>query len=637
MRIIALLAMTGLAACAAPAAPSSSATGTANVDGASQEVAVDTVGDAATAGDSGSAVDAASGDVGTADTAEAGVDSATTAEAVAEDVGDAAAASPETADIAATDLGVDTQVPSDAADVAAVADAAAADAAVDDAVDAPATPDSAAASPKVKVVISTALVELASVAGKLSVACQALGDDGTAAPDPGDFVVTFEGGAATAKDSSWAFSKPGAYAAVCTSAKLGFSKVAFTVANVGLDPGLSRLAIGLGKAPALVDAVLKNASNPAVQEKALADFHKLALTMTAGLGAGSKVLLPLPKGLPTVATLQAKGVQPAADDAAFATGVTKLSAALQALHAAIKAVDPKTATEVDKVKLDAALAEVVAQHKVLAALKPSALAVREQLTALDDLLGVQLPKAAQAHALFLSKVLHAQPAAPPLPPCPGCFSLVGVAVSLGVQYALSAVPSYTSILKDLGWVIGEMVVTMTIKEVLDTQFPPTAGGPSIIAIAAMGQGAIPGSSLKIAANNFGDKPGECSVIFITPLVAKNIVDAIKLAIGGVPSLKDLKSKSVWEAAKVIKEAIDKVKEVAEFAGGLPDLATSGVVTMSSQPGSTFDNDFGVIDLGVVPKKINCGIVPKPGILYPVCAYSGGGPSFELLVIQESCK
>ncbi|MBM4344277.1 MAG: hypothetical protein FJ100_12985 [Deltaproteobacteria bacterium] len=621
-----------VAACTAPAPPAANSAASASGDVAAGDAAVGPTGDGEVSGAATPAetVQRASGDAPT-DTATAHPDAA-----VPETAADAQDANMTGPDAQADAVGAEGLAGDGAV---APADTAAETAPAPDtlAADVGGQPDAAAPSPKVKVVVSAGLVETTAFGGKLTVQCQALGDDGTAAGDPGDFVVTFSGGAATAKEGAWTFAQPGAYAAICTSAKLGYGTAPFTVASAGLDPGLSRLATGLGKAPALVKVVLDSAANVVVQEKALADFHKVALTMTAGLGTGTKVLLPLPKGLPTEAALKAKGEAAAPDDAAFAAGVAKLSAALQAVHAAVKAVDPKTATEVDKVKIDAALAVLAAQHQALAALKPSALAVREQLGALDELLGVHLPKAAQAHALFLSKVLHAQPAAPPLPPCPGCFSLVGVAVSLGVQYALSAVPSYTGILKDLGWVIGEMVVTMTIKGVLDTQFPPAAGGPSIIAISALGQGAVPGMSLKIAASNFGNNPGECSVLFITPLVAKTIVDAIKLAVGGIPSLKDLKSKSAWEAAKVIKEAVDKLKEAAEFAGGLPDFAASGVVTMASQPGSTFDNEFGVINLGVVPKKINCGIVPKPGILYPVCAYTGGGASFDLLVIQESCK
>ena len=609
------------------------------------------------AGSAASAVGSGfAGSLGDAEpTNSAATDSASQADAQAQATPDAAQVdvqteldSPAVADSALDDTPADDA----AADFAAAADAdggagldsgAALDSGADAGTDAvtadsatAADSDSNVASQSVTVVLSAGLVETASVGGVISVQCKALALDGSAAPDPGDFKVSFTGGVPTAVTGGHSFAKPGLVTAVCTSDLLGFASATFTVAHIGLDPGLSRLATGLGKAAGLADGVIQGASNPATQATALKNFHTLGLTMTAGLGQGTKVLLPLPKGLPTAAKLTAKGLVPSADDGPFKAKIAELKLALLTLQTTLAAINPKTAGEVDKLNIDSQLAMVATAAQALKALKPSALGTLAALPELDELLGVQLPKTVQVHHLFISKVFHAQPGAPALPPCPNCFSLVGFAVSLGVQYALASVPSYTSILKDLGWVIGEMVVTLTIKEVLDTQFPAVAGGPSITAVEAMGQAAIPGSPLKVLASNFGDKPGDCAVIFVTPLVAKNIVDAIKLAVGGIPSLKDLKSKSAWEAAKVVKEAVDKVKEVVEFTGGLPDLAASGVVTMPSQAGSQFDPDLAFIDLGVVPKKINCGIVPKPGILYPVCAFSGSGSSFQILVIQEKC-
>jgi len=209
-------------------------------------------------------------------------------------------------------------------------------------------------------------------------------------------------------------------------------------------------------------------------------------------------------------------------------------------------------------------------------------------------------------------------------------------VSVGVQYALSSVPSYTGFLKDMGWVIGQMVTMLVIKDLVDTQFPGVINGPSITAIYGMGQAVTPGLPMSILASGFGDQPGECSVIFLTPALSKTIVDGIKLAAGGIPKLKDLKSKSAWEAAKAIKSAIGQVKAAgALLTGGIPTMLENGIVLMPTQPGSNF-TDMGKIELGVVPKKANCGWVPQPGVLVPFCTFSGGGKSFSLLVIGKKC-
>ena len=148
----------------------------------------------------------------------------------------------------------------------------------------------------------------------------------------------------------------------------------------------------------------------------------------------------------------------------------------------------------------------------------------------------------------------------------------------------------------------------------------------------------PGLPLGVLGENFGNKPGECGVVFITPLVSKTVIDAVKLILGGVPSLKNLKSMGSWEAAKAIKSALDQLKALADFAtDAVPTLTKSGVVVMWSQKGSGLGgSDLMDVNFGVCPKKANCGWLPKPGILLPVCRTTGNGPTFKVTVIGKSC-
>jgi hypothetical protein len=354
-------------------------------------------------------------------------------------------------------------------------------------------------------------------------------------------------------------------------------------------------------------------------------------------------LLPIPKGAPALKTLQAKGLVAGADDGKWVASLDATMAALVKMQVAIGSVDPTKPSSADVIALQAAQKNVEVAVKQLGGLQPSTLAVFEHRDKIEALVGKQLAATAKAHQSLLSKGLHsAQNKPPPPPPCPNCFTLVGTMVSIGVQYALASIPTYTGLLKDMGWVIGEMAVTLLLKDIVDDQFPAQADGPSITAVSGLSVVAVtPGMPLNVLANNFGTQPGECGVVFVTPAVSKAIVDGVKLIMGGVPSFKDLKSKGSWQAAKVIKSAIDQLKGFVTLgAVTIPSIAENGVVLMSSQPGSSFASEMAMIKLGTVPKKANCGSaiiqVPKPGFFIPYCRSTGRGPSYNVTVIGKKC-
>ena len=163
-------------------------------------------------------------------------------------------------------------------------------------------------------------------------------------------------------------------------------------------------------------------------------------------------------------------------------------------------------------------------------------------------------------------------------------------------------------------------------------------GPDIVILKSNGQSVTPGMSMGLLGKDFGNKPGECGVVFITPVVAKTIIDAVKLILGGIPSLKNLKKMGAWEAAKAVKSALDQLKTVADFAtDAVPTMTKTGVVVMWTQKGSGLGgNDLQDVNLGICPQKANCGWLPKPGILLPVCKTTGNGASMKILVIGKSC-
>ncbi len=488
--------------------------------------------------------------------------------------------------------------------------------------------------------LSASVVEKKSSAGELQISCKYVDKDLKPLADPGDLEVKVNAADAKYSKGMWTFTKAGKVDVTCTSKSLNMGhQVDVLVASRGLDPAVSRMASELERGGTLVTTIIETGkkNDKAAQQKALKEFDKSGKEMWAGFAEKTRALIPHPNGMPKLAKLQAKGLKAGPDDVKWLAAVTETKAAVAAMKKAIAAVDPKKPSAADLAAIGAAQKLVDAGAAKLAKLKPSPLAVYTNLAAVDDLIGKDLAGVTRAHQLMLSKAFHHLDKTAPPPPCNGCFSLVGVMVSIGVQYVLSSIPSYTGILKDIGWQIGEMVLTLVIKDVIDDQFPPQAGGPSITAMARGSAVSVsPGYALTIMGANFGDKPGQCGVVFITPMVSKTIIDAVKLIVGGIPKLSDLKSKGAWEAAKAIKSGIDQLKAfVALTTDAIPQLAESGVVLMWSQSKSTFANPA-FIKLGVVPKKSNCGWLPKPGIMLPLCSHTGRGPSFTVTVIGKKC-
>ena len=223
--------------------------------------------------------------------------------------------------------------------------------------------------------------------------------------------------------------------------------------------------------------------------------------------------------------------------------------------------------------------------------------------------------------------------------CNGCFSIAGLAASVAVQYALDAVPTYNKLLKDAGWAIGQMTVMLTIQKFVDSKFKG-GSGPQIDSVVALGQGVVPGNKLSVMGSGFGSAPGECGVIFLTPALSASVIDSLKIAAKGIPSVSQIKAKTAWQAAKIVKDAIDQFIGTAKLLTGLPETLANGVVIMPSQPKSQLGSGLAVMELGVVPKKAHCksGLiaVPQPGILIPTCKTTGTGKSHSVLVIAVKC-
>jgi len=212
---------------------------------------------------------------------------------------------------------------------------------------------------------------------------------------------------------------------------------------------------------------------------------------------------------------------------------------------------------------------------------------------------------------------------------------VEISVTLAINYILDSIPSYTGLLKETAWQVGQMAATLLLADIIDKAFPPNAKGPNVIGLMSGSATVIlDGSQLGVMGTGF-DSDGGCTAILVTPLVTGALMSGIKLAVGGIPSFKDLKGKDVWKAAKAVKDTIDGVQSLVKLAGkDMPEVAKKGVVTYEGSLPGTSEPQF--MELGKLPKGVNCGFLPQPALLYPICPTTGRGPVFKFTIMPGKC-
>ena len=482
------------------------------------------------------------------------------------------------------------------------------------------------------------LVEPSSQGGSFEVICEAVDAKGQKLKNPGDWQITFSPSQAFSMGKFWGIAKSGTVTVTCTSAQAKVSvSTELVVAAESLDPAVSGMAKTLYKALEKVNFVLNTPTDQVNQSESIKELKTMLVKWDAPFVTATEVLLKPANDLPTLAQVKAAGIAPTKDDDPWVKQIDLVVKKAKELVTLIKNNPGSTLTDQQYQSVFSAIKALQNQEMELAKLKPSAAVLYEHRSKLNELALKVLPELTELHTKLIADQLYKTEQKDKN--CNGCFSITGLALSVGVQYALDAVPTYNKLLKDVGWAVGQMTVMLTIKKFVDNKFSPTAKSPVIDLIVSLGQGVVPGNKLAIMGSDFGSKPGECGVIFLTPALSKGIIDSLKMAAQGMPSTQQLQSKSAWEAAKAVKSAIDQFVGTAKLLAGTPETMSNGVVMMYSQPNSTFATPA-QIELGTVPKKANCSsgpiALPLNGVLIPICRDRGVGASMSVIVIGKKC-
>jgi len=482
---------------------------------------------------------------------------------------------------------------------------------------------------------SAEIVRKAKYQEYLYVQCAAVDGYGQKIEDPGAWEVQVSAPDVEEAEGGYLFPTPGTYTITCLDEANDLSaSVEVVVAHELLSPTIPAVSRELATQAELIPAALDAAANDDLE--ALGDcLQGLAETRNTIATAIPGVTQVPPGGWPSLGEIQGK-VPAEPDDDGYVLAVAAVTLAAQELLAATQAL--QTAPSLQS----------------LYTLEVATQAAQEALAGTVDLNpgGVGLFKAMPEWDAALEAVRQAQDAYSNLveemlnnpedfadEPCPGCFTLTEVMVSISINYILSQIPSYQGMLKEAGKAAASMALMMAISDAIDDAFPPGPGAPEIqYNMPGYGNAVNDGSALSLLVVGFDEYPGNNAVLFIGPSVADTAVNVVDLALGSIKAIKDLDSwDNVFELGGAIVGAFNQMQDnLGLLSNDIPGLLKTGVVTM---PVLSVDKFMGpgngmwdyIVNLPALP-EVNDGWLPKVGLLIPITFSKGNGPSYKLVIL-----
>ena len=223
-------------------------------------------------------------------------------------------------------------------------------------------------------------------------------------------------------------------------------------------------------------------------------------------------------------------------------------------------------------------------------------------------------------------------------PCPGCFTLVELVVSMAIQATLSALPSYNKLLIEAGKCAASMAVMLMISDAIDA----SVSGPDAPVIQynmpGYGNAVNDGAALSLLVDGFDSVPGNNVVLFISPNIGDTVVNVVDAALATMKAIKSLGNwDNVFELGGAIVDAYNALTgDLALMEEDIPGLTSDGVVPMPvlsvepfMEPGSGFWEHM--VNLPPLP-ECNDGWLPKIGLLVPINFQRGNGLSYKLVIL-----
>ena len=471
----------------------------------------------------------------------------------------------------------------------------------------------------------------------LQVQCRTVNGFGEVVDDLGIYDVLVSADDAVADPDGYIFPTPGTYVATCVDLENDKSAEAeFVVAHEMTAPGVTAMAAEVANQRQLIEEALAAVAADDVEglEDAVGAMLESRYMMES---VEPKLAVIPPGGWPALEEIQEK-LEAAADDDDY---MALLDSAVGLAAGAVSAVDALAANPNQDTlfafgdameQLDQAIAE-------LEQLEPGAIGLYESMETWQELLESTRHCQSTYGQLLEQLLLDPNQWQDAPEPCPGCFTLVEVVVTMAIGAIQAYTPSYGKILKEAGKAAASMAIMLAIADAIDSKFPPGPGAPEIqYLVPGYGNAVNDGSSITIYGDGFDYYPGHNALIFIGPSFGDVIPDIVDTALTAMKAVKALQNLSnVFEMTNAFKNIFATMKKgIKVMADDVPALLSTGIVPMqasSVQPflPNTFDYWQQTVSFGALP-EVNDGWLPKVGLLIPVSFTRGNGASYKIVIL-----
>lgn len=482
--------------------------------------------------------------------------------------------------------------------------------------------------------MSTWIARKAKFEKPVQVTCRTLSGLGEIIDNPGTYDISFSALDVQETEDGHLFPTPGTYTVTCTDLENDLEGSGeFVVAHDMLNPTLTQLSGAFATQHTLLDdalAAVKAEDDETLTTK-LAALKESRIRAGAGIAA---VAQTPPGGWPAQGVIDGL-VEAKPDDEAYKLAVQAIAASMVQLNSDIAALtaDPS----LDKVgtveetltwlrdeakKLDSMDVSDRARY----AIRPEWDSVLNQIQLAQDIYLAQLED-----MLANAEDWEAEP-------CPGCFTLVELVVSMAIQATLSALPSYNKLLIEAGKCAASMAVMLMISDAIDA----SVSGPDAPVIQynmpGYGNAVNDGAALSLLVDGFDSVPGNNVVLFISPNIGDTVVNVVDAALATMKAIKSLGNwDNVFELGGAIVDAYNALTgDLALMEEDIPGLTSDGVVPMPvlsvepfMEPGSGFWEHM--VNLPPLP-ECNDGWLPKIGLLVPINFQRGNGLSYKLVIL-----
>lgn len=456
--------------------------------------------------------------------------------------------------------------------------------------------------------------------GKVSASCWHVDASGVKQPDPGDLVIASPAPAVALSPGVFAFPDAGVYDVTCSSASLSMTVTEPAIVSYeGFDHRYVRAINAASEGHRLIEAIIEaNHTGDADAFDAAVDSLEAVVPKIPNLGS-VPMLVDNPNGWPTDQDLIDEGFTPGSNDSAWVAALQDLRSALSAERIVLETLtDPPTDAQAQA--LSDAYALTRSRLQSFEALTPSELAVWQNVTGVSSLL-YELSETSRTRFTVLAGLFRSDP--PSASPTSLRFSLIGTLASIAIQETLGSY-TYSSILKGVGKVIVANVISIAIKDLLNSGFVPGAHAPAIDSVHGSAAGfVVPGNGFQVV-GSFNPDYTKSRIVFIPPSLSNDLATIVDF-VDGINGLTQ-----EGNVLKLINGIRNLMDNLVTLFGAASSAGDQGIVLTPS------DGDDFIVVYPPLPYGINCSqfSLPVAGTMIPVDFNYGRGLAINVNVIGE---